>query len=248
MNKKIICFYGIKFFDVNYKFILRLLNKKKGYLVMPAASSLADISSNSRYLASLRNSTAAIFDSGFFCLLIKILKFCNVKKFSGYKFINLFLKDYSMKNKKILLLNSSTKSEKINYAFFKLKKFKYLKSYVCPVYNIRNIVDRKLFNIVKIYKPQIIIINIGGGNQEILAHEIIKNVKNKMIIICSGAAVSFFTGEQVQIGEIYDFLYLGWLRRFLNNPKEYYPRITKSLYLIKLVIKNNLRITKISNI
>lgn len=245
MNKKIFHFYGIKFFDVNYKFILRLLNKKKGYLVMPAASSLVDISRNSRYAASLRNSTAAIFDSGFFCLLIKILKFCSIKKFSGYKFINLFLKDSSMKNKKILLLNSSTRSDKINYVFFKLKKFKYFKSYVCPIYNNRTIVDQKLFNIVNIYKPQIIIINIGGGNQEILAHEIIKNVKNKMIIICSGAAISFFTGEQTQIGEIYDFLYLGWFKRFIFNPKEYYPRLIKSFHLISLVIKSNSRISNI---
>ena len=245
MNKKIFHFYGVKFFDVNYKFILRLLNKKKGYLVMPAASSLVDISRNSRYAASLRNSTAAIFDSGFFCLLIKIFKFCNIKKFSGYKFINLFLKDSSVKNKKILLLNSSTKSEKINYVFLKSKKFKYLKSYVCPIYNNRNIVDQKLFNIINIYKPQIIIMNISGGKQEILAHEVIKNVENKMIIICSGAAISFFTGEQAQIGEIYDFLYLGWFKRLLKDPKKYYSRLIKSLNLLTLVFKASRRISYI---
>ncbi len=245
MKKKILHFCGVKFFDVNYKFILRLLNKKKGYLVMPAASSLVDLGKNIKYTNALRNSTAAILDSGLLCLLIKIFKFCNVKKFSGYKFINLFLNDSFIKNKKVLLLNSSIKSEKINYVFLKSKKFLNFRSYICPVYNNRNIVDQKLFNIINIYKPEIIIINIGGGIQELLAYEIKKNVKNKMIIICSGAAISFFTGEQVKIGKIFDYLYLGWLKRFLNNPKQYYPRVVKSLNLIKIFYKNKIRISYI---
>ena len=245
MKSKILYFYGIKFFDVNYKFILRLLNKKKGYLVMPAASSLANINRNFQYLNSLRNSTAALFDSGFFCVLLKVLKFYHVRKFSGYRFINLFLNDPFIKNKKILLLNSSLKSEKINYLFFKSKKIKFFKSYICPIYDNRNIVDQKLFNIINIYKPKIIIINISGGIQEILAYQIKKNIKNKVIIICSGAAMSFFTGETVKIGNIFDFLYLGWFRRLMYNPLQYYPRIIKSLYLIIILLKAKIRISYI---
>jgi len=243
MKSKIVHFFGIKFFDVNYNFIIRLIKMKKGYLVMPAASALVDVSKNLKYLNSLRNSTAALLDSGFFCILIKIFKFYNVTKFSGYKFIKFFLDDSSLKNKKILLCNSSIKEDKFNYLFLKSKKFKFIKSYVCPMYSNINIIDRKLFNIINIYKPEIILLNIGGGIQEVLAYHIKKNIKIKTIIICSGAAISFFTGTQTKVGDIYDSLYLGWFRRFMDKPYQYSPRIIKSLLLFLVVVKTKIRIS-----
>jgi UDP-N-acetyl-D-mannosaminuronic acid transferase (WecB/TagA/CpsF family) len=243
MKSKIIHFFGIKFFDVNYNFIIRLLKMKKGYLVMPAASALVDIGKNFKYKNSIRNSTAALLDSGFFCILIKIFKLYNVTKFSGYKFIKFFIDDSSLKNKKILLCNSSINEDKINYLFLKSKKFIFIKSYVCPMYVNRNIVDRKLFNIINIYKPEIILINIGGGTQEILAYHINKNIKNKTIIICSGAAISFFTGTQAKISDAHDSLYLGWFIRFLFRPYQYLPRIIKSLSLFLIVVKAKIRIS-----
>lgn len=242
MNANIINFDGIRFFNEDYNFIIRLLKKKKGYLAIPAASSLALIEKNLKYKEALQKSTAAIFDSGYFCLLIKILKFINVKKFSGYKFIKNFLSDNYFKKKKILLLDPSTKSSKINNLFLKSKKFKFIKNYICPKYSTNNIFDKNLLNIINNYKPKIIICNIAGGVQEILACYIHRNLKNKTIIICSGAALSFFTGEQAKIGDFYDYFYLGWFKRFLFRPTIFIKRILISIPLIWLVINKKIHI------
>jgi len=52
---KILNFYGIKFYDVDYKTCLDLLKKKGGYLVIPAASSLATIKDNKKYYNLIMN-------------------------------------------------------------------------------------------------------------------------------------------------------------------------------------------------
>ena len=241
MKVRIFSFAKINFFEADYNYIIKLLIKKRGYLVMPAASSLANIDKDKEYKIALEKCTAALLDSGFFCIILLIKKFKFVEKFSGYKFINQFLKDNSMKYKKILSLDPSTKSSKINNKFLKSKKFKFIKNYACPKYSVTRVKDINLLKIINKYKPDIIISNIGGGIQERLAFYISQNIKNQ-IIICSGAAISFFTGEQARITPIVDWLYLGWLKRFFFDPLKFYKRIYNSIYLFNKVNRNNVKV------
>ena len=86
------------------------------------------------------------------------------------------------------------------------------------------------------FKPRYIIINLGGGIQEILGIYIKKNSKFRSSIMCTGAAIAFLTGEQAPINKYVDKAYLGWLVRFLWSPKKYFKRTIKSFGLIKLFI------------
>ena len=241
MKVRILRFIKINFFEADYNYIIKLLIKKRGYLVMPAASSLVDINQDKEYKTALEKSTAALLDSGFFCLLLLITKFKFFEKFSGYKFINQFLKDNSLKYKKILSLDPSIKSSKINNKFLKSKKFKFIKNYACPKYSDTNVKDKNLLKIINKYKPDIILSNIGGGIQEKLALYISQNIKNQLIV-CSGAAMSFFTGEQARITFMIDKLYLGWLKRLFFNPKKFYGRITRSLGLFNIVHRSEIKV------
>jgi N-acetylglucosaminyldiphosphoundecaprenol N-acetyl-beta-D-mannosaminyltransferase len=241
MKVRILSFAKINFFEADYNYIIKLLIKKRGYLVMPAASSLVNIDKDKEYKIALEKSTAALLDSGFFCIILLIKKFKFFEKFSGYRFIDQFLKDNSMKYKKILSLDPSTKSSKINNKFLKSKKFKFIKNYACPKYSVTRVKDINLLKIINKYKPDIIISNIGGGIQEKLAFYISQNIKNQ-IIICSGAAISFFTGEQARITPIVDRLYLGWLKRFFFDPTKFYKRINNSFYLFNKVNRNNVKV------
>ena len=76
--------------------------------------------------------------------------------------------------------------------------------------------DKKLLKLVNKKKPDFIIINIGGGKQEILGLYL-KKLKNKVTILCTGGAISF-TGDQAPINNFIDKYYLGWLIRFIYNP------------------------------
>ena len=95
--KKRFKFKNIKFSNYSFKYIFDKISKG-GVLVAPAASALADIDKNKHYYKSLIKSDIVIFDSGFFCILLRIFRGIKVKKLSGYKFLKLFLDcwiDYS---------------------------------------------------------------------------------------------------------------------------------------------------------
>ena len=227
---KKISFKGINFYTGNFNQI-----KKKfdygGVLVAPAASALANIENDNIYFSSLRNSNIAIFDSGFFCILIRIFKFKKVKKLSGFLFLRNFLDEYK-NHDKILLINPSKKSDVLNYKFLRSKKIYNFKSYIAPKYR-RNIVDQTLLNLIKKFRPKYIIMNIGGGTQEPLAIYIRNNLDFKTSIMCTGAAIAFMTGEQAPINKFIDKFYLGWLMRIVWSPKLYLGRILKSFKIIK---------------
>ena len=89
MVSKII-FNKIKFYNINYKNFDNYI-VKKGLFVFPAGPALASIQKSNEYYESIQKADFVFFDSGFFVLLLKFFKNINVNKFSGYKFLNLFL-------------------------------------------------------------------------------------------------------------------------------------------------------------
>ena len=222
--------FGIKFFDINFDQFIKL--EQKGLVVFPAAPALCDINKNKIYYQSLKNADMALFDSGYLVLLLRFLKRLNISKFSGYKFLNFFFKH--IKNQKIFTVETDKKNAKINRIFLKklqieTKQFQY----IAPFYK-RNtyIEDVSLLKILNKKKPKIILINLGGGIQEVLGSYLKNNLNYKPLIICTGAAISFFTKQQAPINSIIDKLYLGWLIRCIFNPKQFIPRYINSFKLI----------------
>ena len=236
MENNIIVFRGIKFYNYNFYKIFSKINKG-GYLVAPAASAITNIDINKKYYDSLKKSDVAILDSGFFCLLLRLFKGKKVTKFSGYLFLKNFLNLNLIKKKNILTIDPTSDHSKVNKSYLKSKNFLNIKSYVAPIYNNQNIYDNKLIKLIKKNKPRYILINIGGGVQELLALYIKKNVNLKISIFCTGAAIAFLTKKDAPINDLVDKLYLGWLLRTLYNPRRFFIRTVKSLILIKQFVK-----------
>ena len=239
MSRNIYNFYGIKFYNWSFKKIINKLNQKGGYLVAPAASSLSKIFINPHYHQSLKNSSIAIYDSGFFCILLRIFNFINIKKFSGYLFLNFFINNKFLKKKKILTIDPSKIDEKLNKQLLAKSGFQNIFTYVAPNYNLndnKSLKDQKLLSLIKKIKPHYVIINIGGEKQEILAEYITNNVSYKVVILCTGAAIAFITKRQAPINRLIDKIYLGWLIRLIYNPIVYFKRVLSSLVLIKFFL------------
>jgi UDP-N-acetyl-D-mannosaminuronic acid transferase (WecB/TagA/CpsF family) len=196
---------------------MRYLSIYKGYLVIPAASLLVQFSKKKNW-RFLKGATVAIFDSGLLTLLLKIFINYKIKKFSGYRFLGHFIEDKSIQNKRIFSIDPNKVELKANNKLLK-KNFKFVKNYLCQLYTKKNFYDSKLKKEIKNFKPQIIIINIGGGVQEPLAYHLKNEINYKGIIICSGAAISFYTGYQAPISSLIDRMYLGWFIRILYKPK-----------------------------
>jgi len=241
MIKQII-FKNIKFSNITHNHFRKIISQY-GYFVFPAAPALAQINSQKNYYKALKKADLAFFDSGFFVILLKIFKGINVNKFSGYKFLNLFF-DYlkTNKNKSVLCIDPNKENSKANYNYFKKIGVKKIHNYVAPKYNPKNIKDKKLLKIVKKTKPNFILTNIGGGSQEILGQYLKENIKRKTTILCTGAAIGFYTGKQAPINSLIDKIYLGWLIRLIFNPILFLKRYIHTFKLINLVIRDKISI------
>ena len=216
--KNIIKIFDINFIDANYKTIKSLLDRG-GLLVLPSGPGLATIKDDHQYYKSIKNADLVLFDSGYLCLLLRLLKKTKVRKLSGYMFLKKFLKSLSQENqKKVFLIDPSYKQSKINKSYLKSKNINKVHQYIAPIYKKKNVIDKKLVRKINKIKPKYIIINLGGGIQEILGNYLKKKLKFKPSIICSGAAISFFTGQQAPLTDFIDKIYLGWLLRIIFNP------------------------------
>ena len=233
-------FESIRFINGDYKKIKKEFYKKSCYMVVPAAPALKKIYCDKIYYKSLKESSFAIFDSGYFCLLLRILKNIKVKKFSGLKFLREFFNDNDIKKESIFLINPSHHEAILNKNYLNKLGIKKLSQYTAPNYKYKNIIDKKLLSIIRIKKPRFIIVNLGGGKQEILANYLHNNLKHKYSIFCTGAAIAFLTGHQASIPDWFDKAYLGWFFRILFRPSVYFSRYIISFSLINTVIKSKI--------
>ena len=241
MTNKII-FKKIKFINIDTKNFDKCISKK-GLFVFPAGPALASIQKSNQYYKSIKKADLVFFDSGFFVLLLKIFKNINVKKFSGYKFLGLFF-DYLKINKKksIFSIDPSYRYSKSNKSYLKNLGLKKIYNYIAPKYNCSELSDKKLLNLINKVKPNFILINIGGGTQEVLGLYLKEKLAFKPTIICTGAAISFFTKDQAPINNFIDRYYLGWLLRLIFNPLIFFKRYIFGLKLIPMVIFSRIKI------
>lgn len=243
MVKQII-FKKIKFGNFDSTQFEKLIIKK-GLFVFPAGPALASIQKSNQYYNSLKKSDFIFFDSGLFVLLLGIFKNIKVNKFSGYKFLSLFfnyIKRY--KNLSIFCIDPNLKFSKSNKKYLKKLGLKKINNYVAPKYQTTKLTDKKLLKLISKHKPAFILINIGGGVQEILGLYLKNNLKFTSTILCTGGAISFFTKDQAPINNFIDKFYLGWLIRLIFNPFIFFKRYFFGLKLIPMVISSEIKIIK----
>jgi N-acetylglucosaminyldiphosphoundecaprenol N-acetyl-beta-D-mannosaminyltransferase len=237
--------FNIRFLDGDFSEIYSEL-KKGGAMVVPAAPALGTINIDRPYHQALINSHFAIFDSGFLCISLLLLKGIKVKKISGLAFIREFLKEVKIfPNNSIFLIDPSAEDGKANKEL--LKTFGYqlnsTHQYVAPIYNREIIEDSELLTHLHNLKPAYIILNLGGGVQEKLAAYLQQNLIDfNPSIICTGAAIAFLTGRQASIPRIIDRLYLGWLARCISNYKIFLPRYMQGFKIAPMVLKEKISI------
>ena len=180
----------------------------------------------------------------FFCILVRIFHGIKVKKFSGLEFLKNLISYCSDKAEEtVFLVNPTEEEAHKNKIYLESKNVSIKGDYIAPMYG-DNIKDQNLVKLIKENKPKYVIINLGGGVQEVLGSFIKKETEGyayKPIIICTGAAIAFLTGSQARIPTIIDRIYLGWLARCISNPRVFVPRYLGGFNLIRLVMKNKIR-------
>lgn len=238
MDNNSINILGINFFNGHTKDVINNL-KSGGLLVVPSGPGLATIKTETTYYQSLLNADIVIADSGFMALLWNMSHKSKVRRISGLEFLHHCVADTEIKQTEILLVNPKPKEALANINYLKNKGFKVNESnsYIAPVYPKDKIEDETLLKLIELKKPKYIIINLGGGVQEILGAYLKNNLNYKPAIICTGAAIAFLTGEQTQIPNWADRLFIGWFFRCVEKPKLYIPRYFSALKLAKIMMQ-----------
>lgn len=231
---------GIQFFNGKVAEVFRFLNDKGGLLTVPAAPALVTVSNDSHYYKSLLESDIVIPDSGYMVLIWNLFFKNKISKISGLEFINFFMNTSDIiKHDSIFLVNPSDVDGTINRDFLNAKGFQVTveDSYTAPFYN-GNVNDDKLLALIEKQKPKWIFVNIGGGTQEKLGLFLKNNLTYSPAILCTGAALAFKTGRQVNVPVWADYIYMGWFMRCLSNPKVFVPRYFSGFKLLTMILVN----------
>lgn len=239
--------FNLRFLDAN---IHEIYNEaeKGGIMIAPSAPSLTLLQTDSTYRLAMEHSKFAIFDSSFLCFCLMLIKGIRVKKISGLRFMSYFLlKAKDLKINSIFLIDPTTNDRLKNSALLRSHGYDLIDSYqyIAPIYNKGPIIDPVLLKQLEIFRPTWILINLGGGVQERLAHYIQSNISFKSSILCTGAAIAFITGEQAKIPSLIDRIYLGWLIRCVTDCKQFVPRYIKGFKVFLMLVNTPIKIKKI---
>ncbi len=182
----------------------------------------------------------AVMDSGY---VDWILRMRGVKpmppRISGYQVIEYLLKPSSeaaipFRERKILWVVPSAESGEKLRTFLDDQGFDstLLRYYEAPFYESEaSFNDEALALEITEFSPNWIVLGIGGGRQERLGAFLRSRFQRSKAIIATGAAIGFFTGEQVRIPRWADRVYLGWLLRLISAPYRFFPRYLGAIRL-----------------
>lgn len=229
---------GVTFFNGSPEEAVKKI-KTGGYVVVPAAPALVTMPHDSLYTKALVKSDMAIADSRYMTTLWLLFRGKRLRRISGLTFLMQFLKLPDLKmHGSLFLVNPNDEEAFANKSYLESQGI-YISdgfSYIAPMYG-RDIKDQLLVNKLERLKPQYILLNIGGGQQEKLALYLIENLSYKPSIVCTGAAIAFLSGKQASIPTWVDRVGLGWLWRCFENPRKFVPRYLSALSLAKLMFR-----------
>jgi UDP-N-acetyl-D-mannosaminuronic acid transferase (WecB/TagA/CpsF family) len=216
---------------------LLMRTQQGGLIVVPAAPALADLEENPEYRRALENATFAITDSSLLVLLWFVRKGEWLTRISGLCFLRGLVEHPPFRKKRATFwIMPSPADLEANARWLNKQGFSIDMEdcYLAPLYPKGSVVDEALLQIIELKKPAYIVINIGGGTQEILGLYLHSRLSYKPAIICTGAAIAFLSGRQVNIPSWADKLMLGWLLRCLSEPRKFFPRYMRGCRFIRI--------------
>jgi N-acetylglucosaminyldiphosphoundecaprenol N-acetyl-beta-D-mannosaminyltransferase len=211
-----------------------------GLIVVPSAPVLANLPFDPAHREALLGSDFAITDTGFMVLLWLILRRENLHRISGVRFLRGLLDRAEFRRPGATFwIMPSADDSRANCDWLRRRGIAVAGDActVAPIYPAGRLEDFALLAQIEARHPGYVVINVGGGVQERLGYFLRTHLSYRPAILCTGAAIAFFSGRQVGIPVWADRLRLGWLFRSLANPKTFPPRLWKSFRLAPLLWK-----------
>ncbi len=237
-KRKTASLFGIPFFSGPLEQGVKMLTRQAGLVVFPSGPNLArNLWEDADYCLALQSADIVFADSGAMVFLWRIFSGQTIPRYSGFKMLKEMLShpDFCKRCATFWVMPSRGQRD-VNLQW--LKRTVPLSEedcYCAPEYGPGPVEDLTLLEILKKKRPQFIVLCIGGGGQERLGYFLRKHLGKTTSILCTGAAIGFFSGVQARIPRWADAIFLGWLFRCVSAPNTFIPRYFKAINLVKVV-------------
>lgn len=211
-----------------------------GLVVVPSGPGLADLPRNPKYRESLESASFAITDSSYLVIVWFLRTGEVLKRNSGLQLIRAIVeKPFFKKSRDTFWVMPSKEDSDANVAWLRSRGLEITDDYryVAAHYAPDHIEDPALLERIEKLKPGFVIINIGGGTQEVLGHYLSSRLSYRPTILCTGAAIAFLSGRQANIPPWTDKMMIAWFVRCLSEPRRFIPRYLRAFRLIAVVFK-----------
>ena len=243
-------FLGIPFWDGGVVDLLKTADAEGGLLTVPSAPSLAQMRTDPALKLAYRASDFAVVDGGYVALVLRFVLRERLPRISGLQILQRLIGEkenraIAFHERNIMFVVPS--KDEANLVCECLCQAGFHKDslhwYVAPFYkHDEDFEDAALLEQMKDADPDWVVLCIGGGRQEKLGRFLRSKANtlkadgrfgsrsNGAIILCTGGAISFFTGSQAKIPTWADRSYLGWFFRICESPGTFLPRYWKAVF------------------
>jgi N-acetylglucosaminyldiphosphoundecaprenol N-acetyl-beta-D-mannosaminyltransferase len=230
---------GLKFFLGSADEVIARISGLGGFVVAPSAPGMVRLTEDAPYRRAMLAADIAIPDSGLMVLMWRLLRRQKIQRLSGLNYLKQLLATLKRDSSaKIFWVLPSARAQEKLLAWGQREAFpiRIDNCYIAPRYGF-DVEDRHLLELITRRRPAHVAVAIGSGPQEKLGHYLIQHLEYRPAIHCIGAALGFITGDQTAIPDWADRFYLGWLIRFLAEPRLFAPRVLMALRLPALMVK-----------
>jgi UDP-N-acetyl-D-mannosaminuronic acid transferase (WecB/TagA/CpsF family) len=250
---------GIDFFVGTAAEAIAHISNYGGLIVAPAAPSFIALQDDPDYRRAIADADLAIADSGWAVLFWRLLRREKLTRISGLALFKALLETADARipgNLFFILPSEKAKTKTLEFARNSGYPITAEDCYVAPRYfscshgsvsrearervsqkRGYRIADDALVAILEQRKPKHIIIGIGGGMQDKLGSYLKHQLTCRPAIYCIGAAPGFVTGDQVVIPMWADRFFVGWIFRFLAQPRVLLPRFWSARRLPGMILR-----------
>lgn len=223
-----------------------------GLVVVPSGPGLAyDLCHEPHYRAALLNADFLLPDSGAMVLAWNLRTRTaggqRLSRLSGLEYLRALIPHLARREGRgSFWVMPNQEEQDINLAWLRANGCPAVSAddcYLAPHYQERDAAgyrvatDPALVALLEAKRPEVVVLNVGGGTQEPLGWHLRQALSYRPTILCTGAAIAFLTGQQAAIPVWADYLYLGWLLRILSSPSRFGRRYYEALPLLRLVAK-----------
>ena len=229
---------GVAFFAGDAAEAVAGVEASGGCVLIPASPALTKLRYDSAYRAALESADYVLPDSGLLVSLWRALGGKSLAKISRIAYLRELLGSQSFRSANVVWIVGSTAEKKRALAFFSGSAMSMRdEHFFVREQGSAGIHDHELLLAIEHRKPEHIVVALRSGRAEELAVYLRDYVLSRPRIHCVGAGLGFLTGSERAIPEVLERRQLGWVARFIAQPRLIIPRLAIASTVAAMIIR-----------